>query len=119
MRLDGAKTFNPGLARHQVTWQEKSVTGQDSYGRDECTWADVVSVKARITAMQGRELEAARQTWAEARYKIEHQYYAGITRAMRGKWWDGTAYRYLNILDVQDAPGMARVTTIICSEATD
>ena len=71
MRIDAAKTLNPGLLREQLIVQYKNVTGQDSYGQDVYTWQTFVSMKGQVTALQGRELELAQQKWAEALGYIE------------------------------------------------
>lgn len=116
MRVTGDRPFNPGLARQAVVWQRKAVSGQDSYGQDTYVWRDVLAIQARVRALQGRELDSARQTWAEARYKVEHQYYPGLEREMRVYFWDGAVNHYLEVLDVQDAAGTGLQTTAICKE---
>jgi len=88
-----------------ITIKEKTVSGQDSRGADEYTWTDVVSVWASIRPMSGREMEAAHQIWAEARFRFFIEPYVdGIQRDMVITW--GT--RTLNILDVEDPSGMRK-----------
>lgn len=116
MRITGVRPWNPGLARHLVTWQEKAVTTQDSYGQDTFTWLEVITVYARVEPLRGRELEMAAQTWADARYKVEHQWHTGLERAMRILWKDGLTSKYLDVLDVYNLDGMHGVTTAICRE---
>jgi len=118
MRVDESRLLplNPGALRHQIEIQQKVVTSQNSRGEDVYTWALVYFCYASITALQGRELETAQQRWADARYRIEAQYLAGVERAMRIRWWDGSAYHLFNILDAVDPQGMRDRLVMICRE---
>ena len=112
--------LDAGKLRDQVTIQEKSVSGQDSLGQDTYTWATVYQIYARVEPLQGRELETMQQRWAEARYKVTLNALAGIERAMRAVWWDGSANRVLDILDVQDtANAWHGRTVLICRELAE
>jgi SPP1 family predicted phage head-tail adaptor len=112
MRSDGSKVLNPGLLRHRITWQEKTVTGQDSLGQNIYEWDDVLITPARVVALVGRELELAQQRWAEARFRVEMHYITGIKREMRGLW--GT--RYLNVIDAEDPWGTGMVLHVVAKE---
>lgn len=112
--------MDAGKLRDQVTIQTKLVTGQDSLGQDEYTWSTVYQAYARVEPLQGRELETMQQRWAEARYKVVLNALAGIERAMRAIWWDGSANRVLNILDVQDTSNAWHGRTVlICKELAE
>lgn len=112
MRIDGSKILNPGLLRHRIIWQQKAVSGQDSVGQDIYAWADFITTPARVTALSGRELEAAQQRWAEARFKIEMHYTPAIEREMRGVWGS----RYLDVIDAEDPWGTGMVLHVMARE---
>lgn len=113
MRLDEGRTLNPGLLREQVTFQRKTVTGQNSYGEDTYTWTDVLTCKMQVVAMQGRELESAQQRWAEARFRLRGHYTDRVTTTMRAVW-NG---RYLDVLDAEDPYGTRRVLQVAAKES--
>ncbi len=117
--LDEAAILNPGILRHQITWQRKTVTGQNSSGEDVYSWTDVITVRAQVRALTGRELQAAQQRWAEAQYMIRQHYVKGLERVERGSWFIDGQVRYLDILDVQDIPGTGRYLEIIAKEWTE
>ena len=114
MRLDGSKILNPGLLRHTITWQQKTVSGQNSFGEDIYEWDDVMVCRARVTALAGRELEAAQQRWAEARFQIEQHYVSGLKRAMRVAWGD----RLLDVIDAEDPWGTGMALRAMAKEWT-
>ena len=111
-RVDGSTILNSGLLRHRITWQQKSVSGQDSAGQDIFTWLPVVTTQCSVTALSGRELEFANELWAEARLRIEMHYVSTIKREMRGVW--GT--RYLDVVDAEDPGGTRMVLQVIAKE---
>lgn len=119
MRVDESKTLNPGLLRHRITWQQKTVTGQDSFGQDIFTWSDITSVSCQVKPVTGREKESAEQRWAEARYRIVQHYVPGMDRVDRGAWWVDGEYRYLDIIDINDRAGIGRVMEITAKEWTE
>lgn len=120
MRVDGSKILNPGLARHQITWQEKRVTAQNSFGEDVYTWSDVVTLRARVRSLGGRELAQARQMWPDARYEIEQPYYAGLDPMMQISWYvDGSTTKTLDVLDIQDQPGSGRYQIVLAKDHGD
>lgn len=117
MRLDGSKVLNPGLLRHQITWERKVVSGQLD-GEDVFAWEIVADVRARILPLVGRELENAQQRWPEARYRIEQHYVPGLQRGHRGYWHGEEGVRYLDAVDVQDPAGTAMSLVILAKEWT-
>lgn len=119
MRVDESKTLNPGLLRHRITWQRKVVSGQDSFGQDLYTWADVVTVSCQVKPLSGREMQSAQQRWAEAKYRITQHYVAGMDRMERGAWYVDGEYRYLDVLDINDRAGTGRVLEITAKEWTE
>jgi len=116
MRVDQSRILNPGLLRHQTTWQRKAVTGQDSYGEDVFAWIEVVTLRAQVRQMQGREIDSARQSWPDARYSIMQPYRAGLDTAMRISWYIDGEVRALDVLDIADTPGVGRYQTVIAKD---
>lgn len=94
-----------GQLRQRITVYEKTVTGQDTYGKPTFTWAEIGAFWCSILALTGRELDSMQQRFAEARYKITLRKQPNITfrRAMRVVWGSRDP---LDILDVQDTGGI-------------
>lgn len=113
-RFDGSFALDPGSLRHPIAVQRRVV---DATGYDiVTTWQTIWQGYAAITAMRGRELEAARQTFAEARFQIRTWYpSAPFQREDRIIW--GT--RILDILDVEDPQALRREVLIIAREFTE
>ena len=116
MRHDGSVILNPGLLRHQLTWQRKYVTGQNGVGEDEYDWTDVCEVRARVLALTGKELEIAQQRWPEARYRIEQHFVAGMEHGFRAEWQTPNGVRYLDALDILDPAGTGAMLVIVAKE---
>lgn len=114
MRVDESRILNPGLARHRITYRQKPDSGvrQNTFGEDSYTPEDVVTLRAQVKALSGRQLEAVRQVWNEAQYQITHHYYSGLTAKMQIAWGD----KVLDILDIQDLPGTQRYLVVIAKE---
>ena len=77
-----------GPLRHRLVFYRKPAVSQDSYGADTSavfdadTWTKLCSQWGKLIALQGRELDAVQQTWAEARFKgTMHNLGYGIKRA--------------------------------------
>ena len=105
--------MNPGDLRTSVTIEQKTITGQNSSGEDVYTWSTVATMWCDVRPMSGRELEAAQQIHAEARWKIRTHYPSvTIKRAMRAMI--GT--RTLDILDAEDPVGKHREFVMIAKE---
>ena len=105
--------MNPGDLRTSVAIQDKIVTGQNTSGEPVFTWTTVVTMWCQVTPMSGRELEAAQQIHAEARWKIKTHYPSvTIKRAMRAMI--GT--RILDILDAEDPAGKQREFVMLAKE---
>lgn len=115
-RIDEGQVLNPGVLRHQITWQSKTITGQNSAGEDIVSWVDVITVKCQVKSLQGREVEATRQRWAEAQFHVKQHYVPGMERIDRGYWLVDGAVQYLDILDIQDPVGTGRFQVIMAKE---
>lgn len=118
MRADKSSQLNPGILRHQISWERKTVTGRDAIGQDTYEWTRIVIVKAQVKSLIGQELQIADQRSAEARYQILQHYVPGLQRADRGSWFVDGVTRYLDIVDVQDHAGTGRAQVIIAKEWT-
>ena len=116
MRLDEGRALNPGLLRHRITWQRKTEGAQNTYGEPSETWDDVLACACQIKAMSGRELDAARQRWAEATYVIRQHYYAGLLPTDRIAWYVDGATKYLDVLSIEDRDGIGRTQTVVAKE---
>lgn len=91
-----------GRLRHRITIKQKTVSARTSYGEDTYTWTTVGSYWADVLAMQGREMEAVQQTWAEARFKVRMRNNGDtIKREYQITWGSRT----FDILDVEDPDG--------------
>lgn len=102
--------------RHKITVGKRTLGTQDSYGQQAITYPTLGTFWADISALQGRELEAVTQRWAEAQFRVRMHYNKyGIDRADRIVW--GT--RVLDILDVEDQYGDQRWLTMYCREFTE
>lgn len=113
-RSDGSTPLDPGSLRDILVIQRVAKT-QNSYGEDVETWSDLMTLRAKVRAAQGRELESMQQTWAEARFKIRAPFPpVPIRREDKALW--GT--RTLDILDVEDPDGLRREIVIVAREFT-
>lgn len=115
-RIDGGRVVNPGAFRHRIIWQEKAITGQDSFGQDIYSWRDVVSCSAQVRELQGRELQSAQQRWAEAKYMIQQHYDARPRVAHRIAWFNRSTWLYLDPIDIPDQAGTGLVLDIAAKE---
>ena len=115
MRIDGSETFDPGLAQHRIRIMRPVKTKND-FNEDVITPAVYATVPAQVTALLGRELEAAQQRWAAAKYRIRMQYTKGIEREYSIEWPLATGLLALDILDVQDPAGTRNFTQIYAAD---
>jgi len=117
-RVDEGKTPNPGLLRHQITWERKvpAASPINSYGEDVFVWSGFQVCRAQVKELTGRELESAQQRWAEAKYVILQHYIKGLEMTDRIYWWiDGEAV-YLDPLSIDDEPGTGYWQQVVCKE---
>ncbi len=104
---------NPGDFRTQVTFQARTVTSQDSYGQDVFTWATQFTGWFSVTATEGREIEAAKQLNAEAKYRMVG-HYPPVT--IKREWRAVLEDRMLNVIDAGDAWGTRRWIVVQAKE---
>jgi SPP1 family predicted phage head-tail adaptor len=88
-----------GQLDQRIVILRKNVTGQDSTGADTLgTPTTVATLWARVEDLDGRELQAAMQRWATARYKITIRRQPALTLTTTDYiTWAGKA---LDILDI-------------------
>ena len=115
-RLDESRILNPGVLRHQIQWVREVVTGQDSYGQDVTGPAVVLTCKASVQGLVGRELFAAQQRWAEVRYKIRQHYSPGLMQSDTIEWFVDGVVRTLDVVDIGDPGGNGRTQTIYAKD---
>lgn len=93
-----------GKYDQRVTFETENVTGQNASGEDVIgTPTELATISAAVRYMQGRELQVAQQTAAEAKYKIEFRRNPDLKLLKRkdtARWND----QILDILDV-NGPG--------------
>lgn len=89
--------INPGEYRHVITIQQKTGT-QNDYGEEIEDWVDVVTIRAGIYPINGKEFFAAETVNSEITHKVNMRYIPNktITPDMRIRFQD----RYLQILSV-------------------
>ncbi len=117
-RVDESGILNPGVLRHQLLWQVKTVSGTNSTGEDVYDWNQTfVEVRGQVKSLEGRELEMVQQRFAEARYGIIHPWVPGLTTKMRILWIDPSGYEHvLDVLDVSDSPSIRGYTTVVAKD---
>lgn len=113
-RLDGSEILNPGLLRHQIIWQRKNVTGQNSTGEDVFTWQDYLTCRAQVAAASGTEYAREMQTWPEAKFILTQHFSRGISEDMRIAWYVDGDVKYLDVLNIDDPAGTGRYQEVVC-----
>jgi len=106
-------TLDPGLYNQQIVIRRKNVTltaGEEVIG----TPTSLGTFWARVEALQGRELTAAQQRWAEAKYRITMPYHASLTVQRIDEIVRNTDL--LDILDVVDPTGLREQLVFICRD---
>lgn len=91
-----------GKFDQRITISVAVVTGQNSYGEDIFGVPTTATYWAEVRFLQGRELEAVMQRWADARYLIDMRRQPGVSINRKSPLlWNGLN---LDIVDVQ-GPG--------------
>lgn len=90
-----------GKLDQRVQFFRKVVASQNTYGEDVLAApTNLGTFWCAVYYLAGRELEAARQRWAEARYKITLRRQPGVT--LKPSDYAVWATKTLDILDVQN-----------------
>lgn len=100
-----------GRLGHRVTIQEKEV-GQNSYGEEVITWADVGTVWAAVEPLRGQEFTELRRAGAAVTTRIIMRFQSGIVPEMR--IIEGT--NTYDILSVINVDGRDRELQLMCRE---
>lgn len=109
--------LNPGDLRTQVQFQSKTVSSQDSAGQDVFTWTTQFTAWCEVRALVGREIEAARQLNAEAKFKIRTHFPTTVT--IQRAWRAVMGTRILDIIDAEDPTGERREIVVTAKEWTE
>ena len=103
-----AAPVNPGaLGRHKAAIRRHPGRGVTGYGSTSIDWTAAPLLGyfwGSFEALQGRELEASEQRWAEARFRFRSHYIAGVDREDRLEY----AGRVFDIVDAEDPNGQRR-----------
>lgn len=73
--------INPGELRHKITFQ-RAKDGQNEYG-ESIGWDNILTAKAGIYPLSGREFYAAETVNSEVTHKIKMRYTPKLTPDMR------------------------------------
>jgi len=73
----------------RITLQTATI-GKDAVGGPVETWADTVTVWAKVRPVTAKQINQAQQVSADVRKAVTIRWRAGITSAMRIKFSDGT-----------------------------
>ena len=110
------KPVNPGLMRrHKIFIRKHPGRTASALGSTVIDWT-AGTVKGyywgALEALQGRELEASMQRWAEARFRFKMQYVDGVEREDRLEY----SGRTFDILDAEDPTGHRRELHLLLRE---
>lgn len=106
---------NPGTYRDTISYEAPAITGQNAMGEDTVEWRPYAICRGNVEPLSGRELEAVRQRWAEAQYRITHAFISGLHREMRIAWYTQGERRYLDVLNVE-APALGRYVIVTAKD---
>lgn len=103
--------INPGEFRHSITFQKLTKT-QNSFGEEIEDWQDVVSAKAGIYPISGKEFFAADTISSEVTHKLNMRFLPNIKPNMRVKFGE----RYFDIKSIINFQERNIELQIMCSE---
>lgn len=103
--------MDAGLMRHRITIQRLGCT-RNEFGEPEDIWEDVVSLRASINPLSGRDFTAAMKEQAEVTHKVTIRYNPTVKVSMRARFGD-RLFRILHIIDTWE---QHREMTLICKE---
>ncbi|SMP71954.1 phage head closure protein [Noviherbaspirillum suwonense] len=87
--------------KHRVMLQQRG-PGRDEYGQEvDANWTDVVSVRAAVEDISGRQYVAAQATQNSVQTKVTIRQRDGIVPTMRVVWND-TNYDIEAVLETQE-----------------
>lgn len=103
--------INAGKYRWPITIQKDDGT-EDSYGESNENWVDVLTCRAGIFPISGKEFFKGEGLQGEVTHKILLRYYPSIERNMRVKFNN----RYFQITSVINFQEMNRELQLMCKE---
>lgn len=103
--------INPGEFRHIITFQVPDDNKND-YGEDNGQWKDILTTRAAIYPVSGKEFYAAETVNSEITHKINMRYMRGLKPSMRIKFGD----RYFNIISIINFQEKNVLIQIMCKE---
>lgn len=103
-----------GKLRHQVTLQSKGTPTRDSYGGEEITWVDVITIWAEVEPWQLRERLTLRRREGESVIGLRVRAPLAVSLSNRVVF-EGTAY---NVIDI-DATLKHKGELLITARAED
>ena len=103
-----------GSLRSRIEIRRITVTGQNSSGEDITSEASLGTYYAEVRALAGRQLEAARQLYAEARFQIRMRRDTAQNFQRKDKIYWGS--RVLDLLDVEDPNQYQREIVMLAKE---
>lgn len=93
--------INPGELRHRITFQKLDKDARNDYGEPIEKWDNVVSVRAGIYPISGREFYAAETVNSEVTHKINIRYSKDLNPNMRIKF-SGRFFSIISIISFQE-----------------
>ncbi len=103
--------MDAGLMRHRIRIQAQTAE-KNKLGERVDTWTDVVSVRASVNPISGREFMAAMQDHAAVTHRVTIRYNRAVRASMRILYGD----RVFEILHIIDTFEQHREMTLLCKE---
>lgn len=103
-----------GKLRQSVTIQSRTNDDQDSVGQPQDPWRGVVTVRADVEPLSGREYFNAQQIVSEVTTRITIRYRPGITTNNRVVLHDSKGDTNYDVLDVIDVDMRHRELQLMC-----
>lgn len=103
--------INPGELRHKIVFQ-KLENIQNEYGESLNIWNDVLTTRAGIYPISGKEFYAAETVNSEVTHKINMRYMKNLTPDMRIKFDN----RYFNIISIINFQERNIEIQLLCKE---
>ena len=101
-----------GELRQRITFQQP-VKAEDGYGGHVVTWANLVSVWARVEPISGREYFEAHKIQAEVTHRVKVRWLVTVNKSMRILYGE----RVLEIESIIDIDERRKFLEIFCRES--
>lgn len=103
--------INPGELRHIIIFQ-KLLNTQNDYGELTGQWNDVLTTRAGIYPISGKEFYAAETVNSEVSHKVNIRYMKGLSPDMRIKFGD----RFFSIISIINFQERNIELQLLCKE---